>query len=207
MRRHWFYYSPELVRSFRVALQNYIAVAGQPMTDYIAREHEKLVAAVLRRAGYQCDHEGAPALNLRATRTAKEVDVVAWNDEQLLLVDVKAEAEPPGAWADAGVENRSKVLRRYDGQLGKAVDQFVALLKNGTAECRQGPDGRLPFTLPAGIANKAIRGLIVSFRVEPRTNTRFPVRTFMVPLAADVARRRLPVDKVMPVWDGQSTPF
>jgi len=201
-----YWYSPTTVDMISREIQrNALSVSREPLEKQASRAFELLVARLLPDAGFQTRIGEDELVGVTiSNRTPAEVDVFAWNDRIVLLVETKAEAEQPGAWSDENTSARRARLTEYARAHAAKVDTWSAFLREGGQP--KLADGRR-VDLPAAVRGRPLRGVLISARVEPRVIApEVPIVTYMSRPAIDAAGPHVPAELVCPWWDGTESP-
>ena len=182
-------------------------LVGGAMSDLTSDSFELIISRVLRRCGYETIHAGRELISIATHSGGRdEVDIFAWNDAELLLVEAKFEIDPPGGWTPTMIEKRKKQLEKHIAQHEPKAAAWTTHLNNPGAIARTHP-GDLPVELPRDLlAARSVRSIIISGRVEPLVSGSIEVRTFMPPMAAAMARKHLPAGSYCPIWEGTAPP-
>lgn len=202
-RDHGFAYSPTLSDSINKIALNFRPVqADLRMSKVAGNVFEKLVALRLSESdcGYTTSIGDRLTVSVALTpRGQRDIDVVAWNDQEVVLVETKAEAEPPGAWSTNGVRDRTAALELYRSKLRAKLTSWQAHMRNGRS--RVWIDG-VESDIHAVWRSLPVRGAILSARIEPALQSPAPplVASFLPSRAARVVAKHVPSAEVSGTW-------
>lgn len=206
--RDQLWFSPTTFHLFsREAMRIGLGPAKVPLEKQASLAFELFIARVLPDAGYKTDVDGTELVGMSLARQdPAEADVLAWNNDEVVIVEVKAEAEPHGAWSETNVAaRRRKLMEDYAIPHARKVARWQEAL-GGTRPRARTANG-VVVDIPTELAGLPVRGVIISARVEPRLDRpAVPVVTYMSRPAAAAARKHIPDALVCPWWTGDGSP-
>lgn len=194
-------FAPRLLFSISVACLNYVpSQQGQSIDERAASTYEQLVCKLSAEAG-MVGPKGPPLVSGVFSKQAGDVDVFAWDEKSVYLLECKYKMQPPGGWSQANqakrIEELESFLAKMEARRALADDRLRAN-KPIIRDC----DGT-EISLPAGLLEtRSLRSVLVSARFEPRFNPgRHEVVTLVGRALAASVRERLPLARLMPVYE------
>lgn len=197
-------YSASAARALNRVLLNFRPVSGSTMMSKLAGDVFENLLGDLLKSAYTTEVNRVPLLGVGLSpRLQDDIDAIGWNATEIVLVEAKIEAEPPGAWTAANRASRLVSLRSHRSKLDKKVAAFSQALSQGksTVWTRDGTRVDLPANQLRGLP---VRGIVVSVRLEP---VGVPgVVTLVSRLAQTILGRRVPTAQMAPLWSGGLLP-
>ena len=110
-----FLYSPNIVIGFHRLVISYRKLAGgHQLGKTASTAYETLISRILAESGMQTKVSGTELTAVSLTASGvDDVDVLAWDARRISLIEVKFEAEPPGAWTLENVKKRHAELAKH----------------------------------------------------------------------------------------------
>ncbi|MHB8634713.1 MAG: hypothetical protein ACYDBQ_12265 [Thermoplasmatota archaeon] len=195
----WAYYSPLLNSClYRYAQTHALRPERGQESKRASTGFELLVSHAVENLGATTTAQGRRLVGVSLRKNdGKEVDVLAWTDDEVYLIESKYEQEPPGAWDGLMPWKRGWRRGEHERKHESKVAHWEARIRERKPVVRvDNKEVHLPESL---LETRRLKPLIASARPEPRRRQSMVVSA--VPKdAADFMRRRLPLERFAPIW-------